>query len=200
MTQVSFRLDDNVYEQFNEKIKLSGKTKQHFFVSAIEDFLKAGGDGEVSQGSGLGSIDTKDIDEVVKGYLPDIASLVALNPEFLALVADKVKDSSQDEVKGTLESKVNEVKESTTKVFNDMYFGSGNNDPVIDYDRESMEKLKKLPSRLSQTQVETALGIPLTYLSKYKDNPEKLLRWAYFLGKMTKLDNGGYFNLFSEID
>lgn len=214
--QVSFRLPQDVYKQFDEKIKLSGKTKQHIFVTAIEDFLK--GDGEVSQGvgSGSGSIDTKDIDEVVKDYLPDIASLVALNPDFLLLVADKVKEGLlenvkntketevleskeclQEDVKNNLESKGNEVK-GTATVFNELYFRSADTDPVI-YDLEIMEKLKKLPSRLSQTQVETALGIPLTYLSKYKDNPEKLAKWDYFLSPMERLDKG-YHNPFSEVD
>lgn len=183
--QVSFRLPQDVYDKFSAKVKESGISKQFVYESSIDKFLKD------ELFIDVATKDIKDdINEVVKDYLPELAKLVVNNPEFMSLVADKVR--AFDKVKDEEAMKVitPDIIEKKKNLYDD-------DSKLSDEQLAVIENLKQLPLPLTQSQVENVLGIPSTYLSKFKDNPEKLARWQFFLKDLPRMSDGKYYNRYS---
>ncbi|BAQ61633.1 hypothetical protein GM3708_2039 [Geminocystis sp. NIES-3708] len=244
-----------------------GISKQSFYERAIT-LLISGKFPFDSDGSNKVAIDSKDIEQVVKDNLQDLAKMVADNPDFLQLVSShiiKLKDTNNIPVKeaqiltatGLKTQKL--ISENADKIastdnelkvmesvdievnavsgiplleksaglnplcikdiasFDVEMLAELNTKTVKDKDIEDtpeiinksdsqgdfvvsqvfIDKLKALPYRFNtQRDLELALGIPETYLSKYKKNPEKLVRWQPYLNALEIID-GVYVNKFS---
>lgn len=216
--QVSFRLAEKVYEDFSAKIKELGISKQSFYERAIDKFLNdsVAVDGRNTVAVGIEDVEKVVNDNlqslaelVVKdgSFAWSVAWAVA---EILKQdnLTDKVKadteDNLADEVKVDTEDKVTS---DDLTLSEDAFSGVGVDpvlpklndeslsvDGVIDEDKPRKKaewlKLVDLPPKLTLTEVELAFDIPKTYLSKYKDKPEKLSRWEKPLSKLVKTSIG----------
>ncbi|WP_373479266.1 hypothetical protein [Geminocystis sp.] len=238
-TQVSFRLDTDVYNNFSAKIKELGISKQSFYERAIT-LLISGSFPFDSEGSNKVVIDSKEIEQIVKDNLQDLAELVVNNSDFMMFVAEVVKDrvASTLVLQGKVTDNLKDIKdidnvnlkvnnlfddsidplplvndndypfkfvdpllpsESQDKGIIDIQGITPLNDDAVVSDELTIDKMRlncaKLPFNPSQKQIENALGIPETYLSKHKNNPEKLTRWQFYLNMFVKKD-GVYYNKF----
>lgn len=190
--QVSFRLDEKVNEDFSAKIKELGISKQSFYERAIDNFLND----SVADGSNTVAVGSQDVEKVVMDNLQSLAELVAKDGSFASAVALLLKDN--------LNVASDDLADDSDPVLPKLNDENLSADGVIDEDNQQDKPRKKgkwliladLPLKPTLREIEVAFDIPETYLSKYKDKPEKLSRWEEPLSKLV-LTSTGYENPYS---